>query len=73
MGLAWTRLGGATLYVETTQDRLSNKPHLKGTGQMGDVMKESTSIAYTYSKHFIDEIDPGNKYFEHVGDVPLLS
>jgi len=65
MGLAWTRMGGATLYVETTQDKLSNKPHLKGTGQMGDVMKESSSIAYTYSKYFIDEVDPGNRYFEH--------
>jgi ATP-dependent Lon protease len=48
MGLAWTQLGGVALYVETVQDPLLTRPEMRITGQLGDVMKESTSIAYTY-------------------------
>ncbi len=48
MGLAWTATGGCTLYVETVRDSLLSKPDLRITGQLGDVMKESASIAYTY-------------------------
>ena len=33
------------------------------TGQMGDVMKESTSIAYTVAKSFLHNIDPKNEFF----------
>ena len=48
MGLAWTQMGGAALYVETVQDPLLTRPEMRITGQLGDVMKESTSISYTY-------------------------
>ena len=46
-GLAWTSMGGATLPVE------ANKVHelsrgLKLTGKLGEVMKESAEIAYSY-------------------------
>ncbi len=46
-GLAWTSMGGATLPIE------ANKVHdltrgLKLTGKLGDVMKESAEIAYSY-------------------------
>merc|ERR1712087_700169 len=34
------------------------------TGQLGDVMKESTQIALTHSKHKLQEIDPMNNFFE---------
>ena len=46
-GLAWTAMGGATLPVEATRvhDRQAG---LKVTGQLGDVMQESASIAYSY-------------------------
>jgi len=46
-GLAWTSLGGATLPVEATRvhDRGAG---LQLTGQLGDVMKESANIAYSY-------------------------
>ncbi|NMA47003.1 MAG: endopeptidase La [Lentisphaerae bacterium] len=43
MGLAWTALGGATLYVEVLA--VPGKNGIKLTGQLGDVMKESTQIA----------------------------
>ena len=47
MGLAWTSLGGATLYVEAIKVP-SEKTEMKLTGQAGDVMKESSQIAWTY-------------------------
>lgn len=54
MGLAWTSMGGSTLYIETVVKRVreedGGKGELVSTGQLGDVMKESTEIAYTYAK-----------------------
>jgi ATP-dependent Lon protease len=47
MGLAWTSMGGATLYVEAIRVA-GEKTEMKLTGQAGDVMKESAQIAWTY-------------------------
>jgi ATP-dependent Lon protease len=47
MGLAWTSMGGAILYIEATAVPSKTKG-FRQTGQLGDVMKESTEIAYTY-------------------------
>ncbi len=47
LGLAYTALGGATLYVEATSVE-STSPAFRYTGQLGDVMKESADIAYTF-------------------------
>ncbi len=47
MGLAWTSMGGATLYIEA-KDVPSKNRGFKQTGQLGDVMKESSEIAYTF-------------------------
>jgi ATP-dependent Lon protease len=47
VGLAWTALGGATLYVEAIRVP-GDKTEVKLTGQAGDVMKESAQIAWTY-------------------------
>ncbi|MEL0168027.1 MAG: endopeptidase La [Pseudomonadaceae bacterium] len=46
-GLAWTSMGGATLPVEATRIHTLNRG-FKLTGQLGDVMKESAEIAYSY-------------------------
>ncbi|MBI2800128.1 MAG: endopeptidase La [Gammaproteobacteria bacterium] len=46
-GLAWTALGGATLEVESARVHMKNRG-FKLTGQLGDVMKESAEIAYSY-------------------------
>lgn len=47
-GLAWTQMGGEILFVETS---ISNgKGQLSMTGNLGDVMKESATIAYQYIK-----------------------
>jgi len=46
-GLAWTPMGGATLHVEATRVH-ERRAGLKLTGQLGDVMRESAEIAYSY-------------------------
>lgn len=47
-GLAWTRAGGAILFIETKLTKGKGKVQI--TGQLGDVMKESVQIALTLVK-----------------------
>lgn len=58
MGLAWTSMGGSTLYVETSIEPGKKEGSLKTTGQIGDVMKESSAIAYTFAKQFYNTLVP---------------
>ncbi|MDX4071570.1 endopeptidase La [Aliarcobacter skirrowii] len=51
-GLAWTAVGGDILKIETI--KLKGKGDLKVTGNLGDVMKESSFISYAVVKHLID-------------------
>jgi len=37
---------------------------LRHTGQMGDVMRESTAIAHTFARSFLHRLDPTNAYLE---------
>jgi ATP-dependent Lon protease len=46
-GLAWTALGGATLAIESSQIHTLNRG-FKLTGRLGEVMRESAEIAYSY-------------------------
>ena len=46
-GLAWTSMGGATLAIESSQIHTLNRG-FKLTGRLGEVMKESAEIAYSY-------------------------
>lgn len=61
LGLAYTSLGGATLYIEA-QGIPSSSGSLKLTGQLGDVMKESAQIAYSYVKSLLSK--EGADYFD---------
>ena len=73
-GLAWTSMGGSTLYIECTaihrnrdkeearddgeNARTLQSQHggtLKTTGQLGDVMRESSTIAHTFARRFVFE------------------
>ncbi len=63
MGLAWTALGGATLYVEAVQVP-SEKTEMKLTGQAGDVMKESAQIAWSFVQSHLEAYAPGTAFFE---------
>ncbi|MCQ2166600.1 MAG: endopeptidase La [Bacteroidales bacterium] len=47
-GLAWTQVGGEILFIETSVSK--GKGVLTMTGSLGDVMKESATIAYQYLK-----------------------
>jgi ATP-dependent Lon protease len=46
-GLAWTAMGGTTLPIESSQIHTLNRG-FKLTGRLGEVMKESAEIAYSY-------------------------
>jgi len=46
-GLAWTAMGGATLAIESSQVHTLNRG-FKLTGNLGEVMRESAEIAYSY-------------------------
>jgi ATP-dependent Lon protease len=57
-GLAWTAVGGEILFVEVSLSR--GKGNLTLTGNLGDVMKESATLAMEYLRahsHHL-EIDP---------------
>ena len=67
MGLAWTQMGGAALYIETILENAlsySSRPGLERTGNLKAVMKESTSIAYSFAKGLMARKFPDNKFFE---------
>ena len=62
MGLAWTPVGGDTLVVEAVSN--PGKATFKLTGQLGEVMQESASIAYTYIRHIAGRHHVDPEYFE---------
>ncbi|MEX5502668.1 endopeptidase La [Pseudomonas putida] len=68
-GLAWTSMGGATLPIEATRIHTLNRG-FKLTGKLGDVMKESAEIAYSYVSSNLKQFggDPGffNEAFIHL-------
>jgi ATP-dependent Lon protease len=61
LGLAYTALGGATLYIEA-QGVPSEKGSFRLTGQLGDVMQESAQIALSYVKNLLSR--QGNDYYD---------
>lgn len=62
LGLAWTSMGGDTLLIEA--ENYPGKGELKITGQLGDVMKESVSIAWTYLKRTAERRGIDRGWFE---------
>jgi len=53
-GLAWTSMGGSALYVESTVVKTEkDKGGLKVTGNIKDVMKESSDISYTVARNIV--------------------
>jgi len=62
MGLAWTSLGGTTLYIEATAIEAAAKG-FKQTGQLRDVMRESSEIAYTYIQSRAKEYGIDSEFF----------
>jgi ATP-dependent Lon protease len=63
LGLAWTSMGGDTLIIEATS--MPGKEGLTLTGNMGDTMKESATIAMTYARKLASELfDLSPEWFE---------
>ncbi len=62
-GLAWTRVGGEILFVETSMSR--GKGKLTLTGNLGDVMKESAVIALEYLKSHSDLFNINTNIFDN--------
>ena len=62
-GLAWTSMGGATLPIEATRIHTLNRG-FKLTGQLGEVMKESAEIAYSYVSSHLKEFKGDPTFFD---------
>jgi ATP-dependent Lon protease len=61
-GLAWTSVGGDILFIEASLS--PGKGRLTLTGNLGDVMKESTSIALAYLRAHAKDFDINPKLFD---------
>ncbi|MBQ8024203.1 MAG: endopeptidase La [Succinivibrio sp.] len=61
-GLAWTSVGGATLPIESAKVNNDGKA-FELTGSLGDVMKESAHIAYSFIQGHIAKYCPQKKDF----------
>ena len=62
-GLAWTEMGGEILFVECSLS--DGKGMLTTTGNLGDVMKESATIALEYLKAHPELIGVDSKIFKN--------
>ena len=60
-GLAWTETGGEILYIESVLTPGKGEMHL--TGYLGDVMKESATIALEWVKAHYEELGIDKKMF----------
>jgi ATP-dependent Lon protease len=61
-GLAWTPVGGEILFIETGLSR--GKGKLTLSGQLGDVMKESATTAFSYLKTITDSLNINYEWFD---------
>lgn len=62
-GLAWTPLGGATLTIEATKVHTLNRG-FKLTGKLGEVMRESAEIAYSYISSHLKPYKGDETFFD---------
>jgi len=61
-GLAWTSVGGEILFIEAT--KMKGKGSLTLTGSLGDVMKESVSVARSFIRSMADDLGVDEEEFE---------
>jgi Lon-like ATP-dependent protease len=63
-GLAWTSMGGSTLYTEcVVSDSAAQQGSLKASGHLKDVIRESCDVAYTVAKAYLAKIDAKSDFF----------
>jgi ATP-dependent Lon protease len=63
-GLAWTAMGGVTLDVEAAKIHDQSRG-FKLTGQLGDVMRESAEIAYSYVSANLESLNVPAEFFDN--------
>lgn len=63
-GLAWTQVGGEILFIEASTSK--GKGALTLTGNLGDVMKESATLAYEYLKAHCEQLNIESSIFDNV-------
>lgn len=63
-GLAWTSVGGEILFIETSLSK-GTAEKLTLTGNLGDVMKESATIALEYVKAHVDYLGIDYRVFNN--------
>ena len=69
-GLAWTAVGGEILYIESSYSK--GKGHLSLTGNLGEVMKESATLALEYIKSHAKEIGIDEKMFKKTTSTSMF-
>ncbi|MBR5254229.1 MAG: endopeptidase La [Bacteroidales bacterium] len=62
-GLAWTSVGGEILFIEASKGK--GKGNINLTGNLGNVMKESATLAYEYIKSNAEELGLNEEEFEN--------
>lgn len=62
-GLAWTSVGGEILFIEASKGK--GKGNINLTGNLGNVMKESATLAYEYIKSNAVELGLNEEDFEN--------
>jgi ATP-dependent Lon protease len=62
-GLAWTSLGGATLPIEASVIHQQGRS-LRLTGQLGDVMRESAELAYSFISSHLSELGANPQFYD---------
>jgi ATP-dependent Lon protease len=60
-GLAWTQYGGEIMFIEAT--RMAGSGRTTVTGQLGDVMRESVTAAYSYVRSKAKDLEIEDKKF----------
>lgn len=64
-GLAWTQVGGEILLVEVSLSQAKQGGKLTLTGNLGDVMKESATIALEWVRAHADSLNINRDKFEN--------
>ncbi|MEO8032989.1 MAG: endopeptidase La [Acidobacteriota bacterium] len=60
-GLAWTSVGGEIMFIEAT--RMAGSGGTTVTGQLGDVMRESVTAAYSYVRSKSKDLEIDDRMF----------
>jgi ATP-dependent Lon protease len=60
-GLAWTSVGGEIMFIEAT--RMAGSGRTTVTGQLGDVMRESVTAAYSYVRSKSKDLEIADRMF----------